>query len=90
MKVCKEELCPAIKEAMPWATAEVRVQMDGAKPHPGKDNLAKLNDFGSTFSPKIVFIVRPPQSPETTVLEPVCVPLVVPPEPQVSKVCTWW
>jgi hypothetical protein len=45
----------------------VIVQQDGAKPHTGKDVVARMNVIGKTFTPKIEVRTQPAQSPDMNV-----------------------
>ena len=57
---------PAIRISMPWADTIV-LQQDNAKPHIGKHNVERINDFGDSGSPNITLINQPPQSPEVNI-----------------------
>ena len=65
-KMMKEKVIPAIVAKMSWAK-HVTIQMDNAKPHAGCGNLTKLNEYGATLTPKVVFILQPANSPDTNI-----------------------
>lgn len=57
------EIMPAICNKMQWCQ-NVIIQMDNARPHVGKKNVERLNDFGDRLVPRITTINQPAQSPD--------------------------
>lgn len=60
------EIMPAVSDKMCWCK-NVYIQMDNARPHIGKNNVQKLNDFGDSIIPTITVTNQPAQSPELNV-----------------------
>ena len=76
LKMMKEKVFPAVWEKMPWLRREgfdrVVVQQDGARPHTGKGNVAKLNEFGCSRAKPVGAVVaevvtQPAQSYDTNI-----------------------
>lgn len=68
-ELCEAELFPQIAKAMRPFHNHVFVQMDGASPHTGKDNVRLLNEIGAKLKPTIEVKLQPPQSPDVNVLD---------------------
>ena len=65
-EIITQSVIPQICRLMPWAD-QVHIQQDNAKPHVGKGNVARINQFGDLQHPIITLINQPPQSPELNV-----------------------
>jgi hypothetical protein len=58
-------LLDTLKTACPYLKGmHIIIQHDGAKPHNGKGNLVKLNEYGQLDGWDIVIDTQPPQSPD--------------------------
>lgn len=61
-----DEIIPQICKKMYWCQT-VYIQMDNARPHVGKNNVEKLNDFGDNLNPTITVMNQPAQSPDLNI-----------------------
>lgn len=64
--IMTECVIPAIHERMIFAQ-NIFIQQDNAKPHVGKNNVKKINDFGDLNVPNTVLLNQPAQSPELNI-----------------------
>ena len=67
-----ELIFPAIRKAYRGRTHLVRVQQDGARPHTGKDMVAKLNEEGAKAKrgePKIIVFTQSSNSPDLNICD---------------------
>lgn len=60
------EIMPAVSNRMYWCQ-NIFIQIDNARPHVGKNNVQKLNDFGDTLNPTVTVVNQPAQSPELNI-----------------------
>ena len=65
-KMMREDVIPACITKMSWAE-KITIQMDNARPHAGKGNLDRLNEYGATLTPKVEFVLQPANSPDTNI-----------------------
>jgi hypothetical protein len=60
----------SIKEKMPWMQGQpLKIQQDGARPHTGHNNNARIAQAGSTDGWIITVINQPAQSPDLNILD---------------------
>lgn len=60
------EVMPIVSNKMNWCK-NVFIQMDNARPHVGKNNVQKLNDFGDSLIPTVTVTNQPTQSPDLNI-----------------------
>lgn len=67
-KLMSDKIMPAISNKMHWCK-NIFIQMDNARPHVGKTNVQRLNDFGDSLIPTVTVMNQPAQSPELNITD---------------------
>lgn len=68
LELLRTTVVPAVRRKMPWATS-VTIQFDGPRAHVGGGNMAVFQKLGKRAKTTVDFVVQPPQSPDTNVLD---------------------